>query len=90
MLAALRAGCARLGLSPRSYSDDDPRNVSADAPGKVESKPCQMDDPGDRRLGLVIRSAAVESLIKPRNRGRKGTEPFRKEGDGGPVAGASG
>jgi hypothetical protein len=38
-----------------------------------------MNFPGDRRLGLAIRSAAVESLIKPMNRGRKGTEPFRKE-----------
>jgi hypothetical protein len=46
----------------------------------VESKPYRRDYPGDRRLGLAIRSAAVESLIKPMNRGRKGTEPFRKEG----------
>ena len=77
--AGLRAGCARLG-PPRSGSDDDPRKVSADALGYVENNPYRMDYPGDRRLGLPISSAAVESLIKPMNRRRKGTEPFRKEG----------
>jgi hypothetical protein len=39
---------------------------------------------------LGIGGAAVEGLIKPMNRGRKSTEPFRKEGDRDPVAGASG
>ncbi len=38
-----------------------------------------MDVPGDRRLGLPIRSAAVESLIQPMNRRRNGTELFGKE-----------
>ena len=49
-----------------------------------------MDDPGDRRLGLPIRSVAVESLIKPMDRRMKRTEPFRKEGGRRPCCGASG
>jgi hypothetical protein len=44
----------------------------------VENNPYRMDYPGDRRLDLSIRSAAVESLIKPMDRRRKGTEPFGK------------
>ena len=78
MWAGSRVGCARLG-PPRSGSDDDPRAVAADALGNVESNPYRMDDSGDRRLGLPIRSAAVESLIKPMARRMKETEPFGKE-----------
>jgi hypothetical protein len=82
------------GLRPpgalRSCSDDEPWKVAADALGNVENNQYRMDDPGDRRLGLLIVSVTVESLIKPMNRRMKGTEPFWKEGDGGPVAGESG
>ena len=82
MLTGSRARCARLG-PPRSCSDDDPRKVSAVALGYVEDNQYRMDYPGDRRLGLPISSAVVESLIKPMNRRMKGTEQFWKEGGAG-------
>ena len=75
----LWAGCARLG-PPRSCFDDAPRMVAAVALGNEENNPFRMDDPGDRRLGLPVHSAAVESPIKPMDRRMKRPEAFWNEG----------
>ena len=80
LLAGLRAGCAKLGPAPPGCSENDPRQVAAEALRYVENNRSRMDYPRYRRLGLPISSAAVESMIKQVNRRLKGTEKFWLEG----------
>ena len=80
LLAGLRAGCAKLGPAPSGCSDEDPRKVVADALRYVENNRSRMDYPEYRRLGLLISSAPVESVMKQVNRRMKGTEKFWLEG----------
>jgi hypothetical protein len=83
VLAGLQAGCARLGLSPRSYCDDVPRKVSADALGNVEGKPHRLGYPGERQLGLEgdqQRGGRKPDRALEMNHRMHGTEPFWKEG----------
>jgi hypothetical protein len=51
--------------SPPSWSDDDLSKILADVLGYVENNPHRLGYPRERRLGLPIRSVAVESLIVP-------------------------
>jgi hypothetical protein len=74
LLRGLRAGGEKLGLPPPGCSDDDPRQVVADAVGYVRNNRGRMDYPRYRRLGLPISSAPVESVVKQLNRRVKGTE----------------
>jgi hypothetical protein len=80
LLAGLRSGSAKLGPPPPGCSEDDPRQVVADAVGYVENNRSRMDYPHYRRLGLPISSAPVESVVKQVNRRMKGTEKFWVEG----------
>jgi hypothetical protein len=80
LLAGLRAGSAALGSPPPGCSEDDPRQVVADAVSYVTNNRGRMDYPRYRCLGLPISSAPVESVVKQVNRRMKGTEKFWVEG----------
>jgi hypothetical protein len=80
VLAGLRAASTRLGPPPAGCSDEDPRQVVAEALGYVTNNRTRMDYPRYRQLGLPISSAPVESTIKQINRRVKGTEKFWLEG----------
>jgi hypothetical protein len=76
VLAGLRAAGRKLGAPPEGCSEEDPRQVVAEALGYVENNRTRMDYPRYRQLGLPISSAPVESTIKQINRRIKGTEKF--------------
>ena len=76
LLAALREAAKRLGPPSPEAKEDDPRRVAADAVSYVTNDRDKMNYPEYRRLGLPIRSAPVESVIKQSNRRVKGSEKF--------------
>jgi hypothetical protein len=80
LLAGLRQGCAKLGAPPEGCSEEDPRNVAAEAWGYVANNRTRMAYPRYRQLGLPVSSAAVESVMKQVNKRMKGTEKFWLEG----------
>lgn len=80
LLANLRQAAATLGEPPADASDNDPRQVVADALRYVQNNRTRMDYPRYRRLGLPTSSAPVESTIKQINRRVKGSEKFWLDG----------
>lgn len=80
LLGELQAGSTRVGAPPADCSEDDPRQVLAEALGYVRNNRTRMDYPRYRQMGLPISSAPVESTIKQLNRRVKGTEKFWLEG----------
>lgn len=80
LLAGLRAAAREAGEPPAEATEDDPRQLLADAVTYVTHNRERMDYPRYRRLGLPIVSAPVESTIKQVNRRIKGSEKFWLQG----------
>jgi hypothetical protein len=80
VLGGLRRAVEEVGKPPKGATDQDPRQILADALGYVTNNRSRMNYPEYRRQGLPISSAPVESTIKQLNRRLKGTEKFWLEG----------
>jgi hypothetical protein len=76
----LRCELERLGEPPSDAPADAPGKVVARTLGYVEKNADRMNYPQYRREGLLVTSAAVESLIKQFNQRVKGTEKFWQRG----------
>ena len=76
LLAELQVWHQRLGPPPRDISDSDPRKVIAKTLKYLTNNRDRMDYATDRRNGLPITTAGMESLVKEMNYRVKGTEMF--------------
>jgi hypothetical protein len=72
----------RLGAPPEGAPDQDPRNVLAKTITYLENNRDRMNDPDDRRRGLPVTTAWMESLVKEMNYRVKGTEMFWNDPEG--------
>jgi hypothetical protein len=79
----LKSWLAPRGLDDKAKLDDnDRRKPIVDAARYLRNNRSRMDYPRDRRLGLPVTSALMESLVKEVNYRVKGTEMFWNDPEG--------
>lgn len=76
VVAELEVWSSQLGPPPQDAPDSDPRQIVATSLGYLQNNAPRMNYPDDRRRGLPVTTAWMESLVKQINYRVKGTEMF--------------